>query len=132
MRPEEAVFFVDRSLGRRWVAEALARAGLRVEIHDAHFSSTTADVEWLRVVGERGWIVLTKDDRIRRHPLERRALIEAGLRVFVVKAKAAAGEEIAAMLAEQAGALVGFARAQPAPFVAQVSRKGIRRLRLRS
>lgn len=131
MPPEEPVFFIDRSLGRRWVSEALLRAGLRVQIHDEHFAPSTPDVEWLRVAGQRGWVVLTKDDRIRRHPLERRALIEAGVRVFVVKLNDAQGKEIASLLEQRAASLANFARAQPPPFVASLSRRGIRLLRLR-
>ena len=34
---EEPVFFIDRSLGRRHVAQALRAAGAVVEIHDDHF-----------------------------------------------------------------------------------------------
>jgi hypothetical protein len=34
--------------------------------------------DWLRIAGERGWVVLTRDDRIRYRPAEQRALIEAG------------------------------------------------------
>jgi hypothetical protein len=129
--PDETVFFIDRSLGRRWVAEALARSGLRSEIHDAHFASNAQDVEWLRVVGERGWIVLTKDDRIRRNPPEQRAVLEAGLRVFVIKIKDATGPEIAALVERRASALADFARAHAAPFVALVSHRAIRLVRLR-
>lgn len=132
MRPEAEVFFVDRSLGRRWVPEALARAGLRVELHDQHFAPSAPDVEWLQEAGRRGWIVVTRDDAIRRRPLERRALLEAGVRVFVVRAPGAPGPELAELLSRRAQALVSFARAQPAPFVAAVSYRGIRLLRLRA
>ena len=45
---------------------------MRVEIHDDHFSPDAEDADWLRVVGQRGWAVLTKDERIRRRPVERR------------------------------------------------------------
>jgi len=57
--------FLDRSLGRRQVAEALRNAGARIEIHDDHFGPETTDEDWLREAGRRGWIVLTKDARIR-------------------------------------------------------------------
>jgi hypothetical protein len=31
---------------------------------------TVDDTEWLNLAGEHGWIVLTKDKRIRRNPYE--------------------------------------------------------------
>ena len=49
------VFFVDRSLGKRDVPEALRRAGETVEIHDDHFAPDAKDADWLSVVGTRGW-----------------------------------------------------------------------------
>ena len=39
--------------------------GESVEIHDDHFAPDAKDEVWLVEVGKRGWIVLTKDDRIR-------------------------------------------------------------------
>ncbi|MEZ5614602.1 MAG: hypothetical protein R3E35_05245 [Rhodocyclaceae bacterium] len=59
------VFFIDRSLGRKQVAEAFREVGGTVEVHDNHFPQTTPDVDWLAEVGRRGWVVLSKDDRIR-------------------------------------------------------------------
>ena len=55
------VFFLDRSLGKHIIAEALRQAGQDVRIHDDHFRQDTTDEEWLRQVGGQGWIVLTKD-----------------------------------------------------------------------
>lgn len=72
-------FFVDRSLGARDVPEALRSAGVLVEVHDDHFAPDTPDIVWLAEVGARGWIVLTKDSRIRRvDRAERRAVERRG------------------------------------------------------
>jgi uncharacterized protein with PIN domain len=63
--PAELVFFLDRQLGRHKMAGVLRAAGLEVEIHDAHFRQDAKDEEWLRAVGEKQWIVITRDERIR-------------------------------------------------------------------
>jgi hypothetical protein len=68
--PDETVFFIDRSLGVDPVRAELINAGLNVEIHDDHFARDEEDRTWLRTVGERGWVVLTKDQRLRYRPLE--------------------------------------------------------------
>ncbi len=47
------------------------------ERHGAHFSAGTEDSVWLPFVGEKGWILLTKDKRIRFNDLEKRAVIAA-------------------------------------------------------
>lgn len=36
------------------------------------------------MVGEQGWAVLTRDQRIERRPAERQAVIEYGAKLFVV------------------------------------------------
>ena len=63
--PSRYAFFIDRSLGRKIVADALRQAGAEVHVHGDHFPPDARDEEWLRVVGQRGWIVLTKDKMIR-------------------------------------------------------------------
>jgi hypothetical protein len=44
------------------------------------------DVEWLPLIGERGWVRLTKDKDIRRRPLEIEAILTARVRAFVLTA----------------------------------------------
>jgi hypothetical protein len=44
------------------------------------------DVIWLPIIGERRWILLTKDKNIRRNQLEIAAFLNAGVRAFVITA----------------------------------------------
>lgn len=53
-------------------------AGAQVEAHDDHFAQNTTDVEWLAQVGKWGWVVISKDQNIRRNPLEL-AAIQGGI-----------------------------------------------------
>lgn len=81
--PEGTVFFIDRSLGIEPIRTTHIEAGLSVEIHDAHFQRDEEDRVWLKEVGRRGWVVLTKDQRLRYRPLEIGALRASNARVFV-------------------------------------------------
>ena len=99
-QPPELVFFLDRSLGKHKVAAALREASVRVEIHDDHFPPNAKDSDWLPVVGERGWVVLTKDDRIRYRRHEREALLDAGVRAFVLTNRNLTGDDMATLFAE--------------------------------
>ena len=78
------VFFIDRNLGRNIIAPQLLAADAKVELHDDHFDQNMPDPDWLAVVGERGWVVITRDKFIRRNPLERAAFERAGVRGFVL------------------------------------------------
>src|SRR5207249_11200287 len=95
--PDETVFFIDRSLGIDRIRTELIRVGLAAEIHDDHFARDEEDRVWLRTVGERGWVVLTKDQRLRYRPLEIGALRASHARVFVLTAGNLRGSEIAAV-----------------------------------
>jgi hypothetical protein len=79
-------FFIDRSLGRRHLAQALRASGLVIHTMASVYGEEAAqqmpDEQWLRDVGASNWVVLMKDDAIRRRPAERDALIEAGVRAF--------------------------------------------------
>lgn len=61
------------------MSDALRSAGEAVEIHDDHFAVDATDQTWLADVGAKSWVVLSKDDRIRRNPVEREALLAAGV-----------------------------------------------------
>jgi hypothetical protein len=122
--PEARIYFVDRSLGRRVVPDALRRAGVQVRIHDDHFAQDAHDADWLADVGRRGWVVLTKDDRIRYRPLERGALLAGGVRAFVMTAKGLTGPEMGRVLVEALPAMERLIERLRGSFIARVSRSG--------
>lgn len=76
-------FLVDRSLGLIAIPALLRSAGYTVRtIDDVYGRRAVADVEWIHDADANDWIVATKDDRIRRRPAEREALLASKLRVF--------------------------------------------------
>ena len=65
--------------------EALRAAGVEIRVHDELFPQGTEDVVWLRQAGVNGWIVITRDDRIRYNQLEKDAVIAARFRSSVLR-----------------------------------------------
>jgi hypothetical protein len=122
--PEGTVFFIDRSLGVEPIRTDLISFGLSVEIHDDHFARDEEDRVWLRSVGERGWVVLTKDQRLRYRPLEIAALRASAARVFVLTAGNLRGSEISAVFAKALSRMHRILYSRPGPFVARVSQSG--------
>lgn len=61
--------FIDRNSGGRTFRDLVVEQGLPLVLHDDHFPPTTADEDWLRAVGDRGWLVVTGDDAVTRSPL---------------------------------------------------------------
>ena len=122
--PDGTVFFIDRSLGVEPIRTELINAGLVAEIHDDHFARDEEDRVWLQEVGERGWVVLTKDQRLRYRPLEIGALRASSARVFVLTAGNLRGGEIAAVFLAALPLICRILRSRPGPFVVRVSRSG--------
>ena len=123
--PDPLVFFVDRSLGRKIIPAALIQAGEVVRIHDDLFPQDAKDEAWLTQVGKCGWIVLTKDTRIRYHAIEVNALRAAAVRAFVLTAKGdLSGQEMAGIFVKALPAIKKLCMRQPPPFLARVNREG--------
>ena len=112
------------------VAAALKELGIQVQVHDDHFPPATPDVEWLGAAGERKWVILMADKRIRRRPMERQALIAAGVRAFVITSGNMTGPERAKLLTRHARRIVHLARQHPPPFLAAVTRASVRPYRI--
>lgn len=104
--------------------EALRRAGERVEIHDDHFPPDAKDADWLSVVGKRGWIVLTKDERIRYRMIEQQAMMRASVAAFILTAGGVSGPEVANIFINALPKMRRFVLKYDRPFIASVTRSG--------
>ena len=121
--PEQLVFFVDRSLGRKIIPGALRQAGEDVRIHDDLFPQNTKDSNWLPEVGQHGWVVLTKDKHIRYRAIEINALLTAKVRAFVLTAGGdLSGLEIGAIFIKALPVIKKLCAEVKPPFIAHVSR----------
>jgi predicted nuclease of predicted toxin-antitoxin system len=123
-QPDPIVLFIDRSLGRHLIAERLREVGVQVEVHDDHFKIDAADQDWLEEVGRRGWIVLTKDKNFRYRQLETAAIARAAVRVFHLTAGNLRAEEMAEAFVKALPKVVAAVQANPAPFIAKITRSG--------
>lgn len=106
------------------MAHALRDLGERVEIHDDHFAPDAKDEDWLVEVGSRGWIVLTKDDRIRYRVTERTALAVAKVKAFVLTSTQLQGIEMADAFVKALPRIKRLLAKHRAPFLGRVSRHG--------
>jgi len=95
-----------------------------VEIHDDHFARDEEDRIWLSTVGERGWVVFTKDQKLRYRPLEIAALRASNARVFVLVAGNLRGGEIAAVFVKALPRIQRILRSHSGPFIARLTQSG--------
>jgi hypothetical protein len=111
--------FVYRSLGRVQVPRILRAAGLRLVTLAEHYGrpadESVSDVEWLAEAGRRDWVVLMKDERIRRRAGEKEVLMRARLRCFVITRGDLRAEQMAQRFLANLAAME-HACAEPGPF----------------
>jgi hypothetical protein len=99
-----------------------------VELLRAHFAEGTPDEEWLSDVGKRGWVVLTRDQRIRRREVEVKALIAANVAAFVLTSGNLTGPATAQAFVHAYSRMQKMLRDYELPFVAAIDASGVVRL----
>jgi hypothetical protein len=123
-------FFIDRSLGRHVVADALRDAGATVhvmaDVYGEKVGQGLADITWLADAGSNGWVVLMKDDKIRFRPAELEALTLAGLRAFCLTNANLRGQEMAQRLVTQLPRISRIAEERTGPYIYGVYSDGVR------
>jgi hypothetical protein len=75
------MIFIDRSVPRS-VADALKQVRNDVRWLEDEFPHNVKDHVWLEEIGQRGWLVITRDKRIRYRPGERDALFQGRVGCF--------------------------------------------------
>ena len=118
------IFFIDRCLGNK-LADTLRNVGATVEIHDDHFDPDMKDEDWLREVGERNWVVLTKDKKIASRRLELLGVAQGGVQLFAFVGGDIPGVVVAQAFVNALENMRGFMRGNPAPFIAKVHQSGM-------
>lgn len=122
--PEPFTYFVDRCLGGEILPNALRESGFNIEVHHDHFKDDTADAAWLAVVGERQWVVLTKDKAIRSNELERNALVSAKVALFALASSGLPAAQMAHAFIRARTRIEKALRVHGAPLIATVNASG--------
>lgn len=81
---------------------------------------------WLELVGERDWIALTKDKKMRYQTLERASIKRWNIREFAFSSGNLGGEEMGRLLEVNLNKIFTFIKKQARPFVAGITNDGIK------
>jgi predicted nuclease of predicted toxin-antitoxin system len=112
------------------VPEALRLVGFTVSTLDDVFGvRPVEDVEWIHYADDHNMVVACKDDRIRRRPLEKRALFYSSLRVLCLTNGHLRREQQAACFRHNIDGIVRQLR-HPGPWVLGVQESRVQVLRI--
>ncbi|MGI8795836.1 MAG: hypothetical protein ACR2IR_04495 [Acidimicrobiia bacterium] len=128
--PKPPEYLVDRSLGKRVVPQALRGAGRIVHTLAEVFGSreeSVTDEEWIARAGAEGWVVLTKDKRIRTKQAEREVVRRHRVRLFCVTKGGLTGDDQAQRLVDNLARIERVAR-RPGPYIYAVHERRLEQL----
>lgn len=106
------------------IAQALRISGALVVRATERFARGTTDEIWLSEAGRHGWVVLTRDQRIRYRQLERISLEAAKVRAFVFTGGNVRMADTAAILVHALPAIERIARRELPPFIYNITKAG--------
>jgi hypothetical protein len=119
-----ALLLIDRCAWSRKLGEALNQAGIQFVAHHEIFAPACPDEEWMKVAGQKGWIVLTRDQAIRRKPNELKAFREAKLIMFALASGNASAEDTARLVVALYPRILRKARSSKPPAMFSVTLAG--------
>lgn len=124
--PPEAVplLFIDRCAWSRKLGDALAAAGIPFIAHHQRFAPACPDEEWMIAAGREGWIVITRDQAIRRKPNELKAFREAKLVMFALASGNATADDTATLVVDLYPKMLRKAKSATPPAMFSVTLAG--------
>ena len=96
----------------------------QIELHTDHLTRGLPDVDVIRECGERGWTLVSCDDRIRYVPANKAALLKHRVRAFMFGKGNYQGIEYAAALVVGRAQVLNAIRKNHGPFMARIQRNG--------
>lgn len=123
--PKLPPLYIDESLSQLFLPEALRARAVTVLVRADKFPAGVTDPEWLTEAGRQKWIVLTKDKAIKRRPNELMALLNSGVRAFVLAAGEMTGQEQAELFVRILPRIRSYvAELGVGPFIVRVTKTG--------
>ncbi|HLE25457.1 MAG TPA: hypothetical protein VI935_07380 [Thermodesulfobacteriota bacterium] len=122
--PDPLLFFLDRAIGKRFVSEALSSPDLniKVEVLDDYFEPNTTDEEWLKSAGKKGWIVFTKDKKIRYRATVVEIIKKGKIRMFILSRGNLSGHEMARIIINALPVIKKSILKHHPPFIVSITR----------
>ena len=121
-RQLEVVFIVDECLGRE-ALEVLA-AQHETRLVKTEFGEGTDDPDFLPEIGRRGWLLITRDDAMRRRHAEFSAIARCKVWAFFVSAKLN-GQQTASLLEAQLEKVVRYHARHLPPAMVRIHSGGV-------
>ena len=91
---------------------------------DDYFEADVPDEEWLRFVGQKGWLAITKDKRIRYRTPALDVIKKEKVKLFIFTRGNLTGTEMAEILTKAIPRIKRFLAKHEPPFIVTMAKSG--------
>lgn len=116
--------FIDRCAWSRKLGDELDQAGIPFIAHHQKFAPACPDEEWIAEADKHGWIVITRDQAIRRKPNELKAFRDTRLIMFALASGNASAEDTARLVVSLYQKILRKARGTAPPAMFSITLAG--------
>ncbi len=116
-------FFLDNNLSK-YLAEGMSAFQEDVVHLQGIFPQDTDDLVWLQHLGQHGWFLVTRDERIRRNPAELDAIRSYGIGAFFLAGKSRSRCDLIQQLVRNWPRIKDLAMRSKRPFAFRIPPKG--------
>lgn len=118
---EEYVFFLDNDSSSKSIIKTLKNEGLRIVCLKDRFKADADDEEWLPEIGVRGWVLLSRNKRIRYNPRQKDLLLRYSVRAFFLTSrKNLTGDQMAEIFLKALNGIHRYLQKYPGPFIVKI------------
>lgn len=114
--------FLDATHQAKITAKLLRDAGVSVEVHKRYFLADAPDPEWIADCAHRDWAIISGDKGIEYDGVNRRAVITARAKVFILSDTTSRCVDWAAALVVARHKILKIAKENNGPFYCKVER----------
>lgn len=116
--------FVDRDLWSRTLDATPREAGIPFVAHRDRFAHDTPDAQWLAAAAEHGWVIVTRDQRIRYRANEVAAVRRGRLHLFALSSGNLSAAESARIVVAAWPRIRAAVRDHAPPMLWRIDRSG--------
>lgn len=124
MKNNNLVIVLDENICFPELQKVISDAGVSCKLLTDHFPRGTQDNQWLPYIGERGWILLSKDLAIGINSLEYLALTNAGIGAFFIRSREMPKRDIIDCVVKALPKMIRIVESQERPFLFKIYKDG--------
>lgn len=118
------ILFLDENYGRGAVTKELDAAKIEYVVLKDVLPRGSLDEKWIAEVGKNGWVAITRDNALKRHPIAKRSIADNGAQVVIIRAKGLNSSQLGELIRHLYKKISRYCEKNQGPFLISISKGG--------